>query len=117
MYKRQECGLSKPWYVRNDYNSPDEEITLVEATAQSINTAFVGLALQLGGDACKIRDTEWRMGLHQASGKKIPPYPAAIILGATSVSPMTVASAYQTLANEGVYCPPVPVLSLSLIHI
>ena len=107
-----ECGVSKPWYVRNDYNSPDEEITLVEATAQSINTAFVGLALQLGGDACKIRDTEWRMGLHQASGKKIPPYPAAIILGATSVSPMTVASAYQTLANEGVYCPPVPVLSI-----
>jgi membrane peptidoglycan carboxypeptidase len=107
-----ECGLSKPWTVRNDYNSPDEEITLVEATAQSINTAFVGLALQLGGDACKIRDTEWRMGLHQASGKKIPPYPAAIILGATSVSPMTVASAYQTLANEGVYCPPVPVLSI-----
>ncbi len=108
-----DCGVGgTPWSVKNDENIAEGDMTLADATAESINTAFVGLAIQIGGDPCKIRETEWRMGLHQTNGQKIPPYPAAIILGATSVSPMTVASAYQTLANDGVYCPPTPIISI-----
>ncbi len=52
------------------------------------------------------------MGLHQSNGDKIKPFPAAVILGADSVSPMTVASAYQTLANDGKHCEPQPVISI-----
>ena len=107
------CGLGGGgWNVRNDINFPEGDISLAEATAKSINTAFVGMAIQLGGDPCKIRDTGWRMGLHQGNGKEIPPYPSAIILGTWSASPMTMASTYQTIANEGVYCPPIPVMSI-----
>jgi membrane peptidoglycan carboxypeptidase len=107
------CGLGGgTWSVRNDLNFPEGDITLAKATAQSINTAFVGMTIQLGGDPCKIRDTGWRMGLHQGNGKEIPPYPSAIILGTWSASPMTMASVYQTIANEGVYCPPRPVMSI-----
>ena len=108
-----ECGVgSKPWEVRNDMSTTEGDISLADATAKSINTAFVGLAVQLGGDPCKIRETGWRMGLHQGNGQKLPPYPSAIILGTWSVSPMTLASAYQTVANDGLYCPPTPVLSI-----
>ncbi len=116
-YTRQEihgeCGLGRDgWQVRNDINFTEGDISLAEATAKSINTAFVGMAIQLGGDPCKIRETGWRMGLHQGNGEKIPPYPSAIILGTWSASPMTMASTYQTIANEGTYCPPVPVMAI-----
>lgn len=68
------CGLGGGgWNVRNDINFPEGDISLAEATAKSINTAFVGMAIQLGGDPCKIRDTGWRMGLHQGNGKEILP--------------------------------------------
>ena len=86
-------------------------MSLAQATARSINTAFVGLVTEIG-DTCKVRDTEYRMGLHQSNGDKIKPFPAAVILGADSVSPMTVASAYQTLANDGKHCEPQPIISI-----
>ncbi|MEI2730546.1 MAG: penicillin-binding protein [Dermatophilaceae bacterium] len=108
-----DCGLGgSSWPVRNDESITEGNMSLAQATSRSINTAFVGLAIRLK-DICKIRETEWRMGLHQTNGEKIKPFPAAIILGADSVSPMTVASAYQTLANEGKYCTPTPIISIT----
>lgn len=107
-----ECGLGgSTWRVKNDESITEGNMTLAQATSRSINTAFVGLAVRLK-DICKIRETEWRMGLHQTNGEKIKPFPAAIILGSDSVSPMTVASAYQTLANEGKHCEPTPIISI-----
>jgi len=53
------------------------------------------------------------MGLHRSNGQEMQPYPSAVILGTDSVSPLTVASSYQTLANDGVYCPPTPIVSIS----
>jgi membrane peptidoglycan carboxypeptidase len=108
-----DCGLGgrSTWSVKNVGNMGGEDMTLAEATQKSVNTAFVALAAQV--DVCKVRETEWRMGLHQSNGQEIRPFPAAVILGADSVSPMTVASSYQTLANDGVYCPPNPIASIS----
>ncbi len=107
------CGLGRTtWRVRNDEPVGDGAMTLTQATARSINTAFVGLAIKIG-DVCKIQETQHRMGLHQSNGEKIKNWPSAILLGSDSVSPMTVASAYQTLANEGKHCEPVPVSSIT----
>jgi len=107
------CGLgNRTWSVPNDIATSEQDMTLAEATAKSINTAFVALASTPPLDVCKVRDTGYRMGLHQASGKQMQPYPSAVILGSDSVSPMTVASAYATLANDGKYCPPTPVISI-----
>jgi len=101
------CGLGRStWSVRND-----EPMTLVRATARSINTAFVALVSDLG--ACAVRETETRMGLHQANGQPVKPFPAAITLGTDSVSPMTVASAYGTLGNDGIHCTPMPVTAIT----
>jgi len=107
-----ECGVDGGgWPVRNDETAGGEDMTLVEATARSINTAFVALAAQV--DVCKVRETEFRMGLHRSNGQEMQPFPSAVILGTDSVSPLTVASSYQTLANDGVYCPPTPIASIS----
>ncbi|MEO7234799.1 MAG: transglycosylase domain-containing protein [Lapillicoccus sp.] len=102
------CGLgTKPWTVRNDESVSAGPMTLTQATARSINTAFVALVSQVG--ACNVRDTENKMGLHRANGEPIEPYPPAIILGAQEVSPMTVASAYGSLAHDGIHCTPMPI--------
>ena len=106
------CGLGRStWSVRNDEFVPGGLTTLTRATARSINTAFVALVSQLG--ACNVRDTETRMGLHQSNGNPVKPFPAAITLGTDSVSPMTVASAYGTLGNNGIHCSPVPVAAIT----
>jgi len=106
------CGLGRQtWSVRNDELVPGGPTTLTHATARSINTAFVALVSQLG--ACTVRDTETRLGLHQSNGQPVKPYPAAITLGTDSVSPMTVASAYGSLGNNGIHCTPVPVQAIT----
>jgi membrane peptidoglycan carboxypeptidase len=105
------CGLgTKPWTVRNDEPVAAGPMTLTQATARSINTAFVALVSEVG--ACNVRDTENKMGLHRANGEPIEPYPPAIILGAQEVSPMTVASAYGSLAHDGIHCTPMPIQSI-----
>ena len=87
------------WNVRND-ETAGGQMTLTQATARSINTAFVALAGQVG--VCDVQATETRMGLHRADGNPISKVgPSGIILGAQEVSPMTVASAYGSLANNG----------------
>ncbi|HRW19067.1 MAG TPA: transglycosylase domain-containing protein [Dermatophilaceae bacterium] len=109
-----KCGLGKePWSVRNAEPVKDGTMTLAKATAHSINTAFVGMIIDyLGGDVCPLAEIDTRMGLHQGSGEPIQATPAPLIIGANEVSPMTVASAYQTLANDGVHCAPVPVVEI-----
>ncbi|MCU1537676.1 MAG: Peptidoglycan glycosyltransferase [Humibacillus sp.] len=103
-FPKDKCSTSfKDWRVLNDTPFKGGQMTLMEATALSTNTAFVGLAQKIG--ICKIRDTMNLMGLHQGDGRDISIDPAAIILGANEVSPQTLANAYATLASDGKRCP------------
>ena len=53
------------------------------------------------------------MGLHSSMGEPIHTQnPANVVLGSDAVSPVTMASAYATVAAEGSYCAPVPVVSV-----
>ncbi len=110
-----KCTIGDPyWAVRNSENgSFDPRITLRKATESSVNTAFATLSSQVG--TCTIRDTMARMGLNSGDGD---PYagkdtifnnPPALVLGSDGASPLTVASAYATIASGGMYCPPVPI--------
>jgi membrane peptidoglycan carboxypeptidase len=54
-----------------------------------------------------------KMGLHQGTGKEIECFPAAVTLGANDTTPLTLASSYATLAAEGKYCAPNPILSIT----
>jgi membrane peptidoglycan carboxypeptidase len=116
-----KLGAGQTWSVHNDEGTGNGAITLTDATARSVNTAFAGLVAKLG--ACKVRDTMSRMGLRQGnSGEKIGYVktkfgvgwsPSAITLGSDSVSPMSLAAAYATVASGGTYCVPNPVLTVT----
>ncbi|MEP7036626.1 MAG: transglycosylase domain-containing protein, partial [Actinomycetota bacterium] len=102
---------SDGWHVHNDEGSASGSISLTVAAAKSVNTAFAGLVAKLG--ACSVRDLMTQMGLHQGSGKPIQGYPSPVTLGSDSTSPLTLASAYATIASGGTYCVPSPVLAIT----
>jgi membrane peptidoglycan carboxypeptidase len=108
------------WPVRNDEGSTSGNISLTDATAFSVNTAFAGLVAKLG--ACKVRDMMTNLGLHRGNdGKPIGTDPksgtntgpSAITLGSDSVAPLTLASSYAAIASGGTYCVPSPVVAIS----
>ncbi|MEP7017670.1 MAG: transglycosylase domain-containing protein, partial [Actinomycetota bacterium] len=99
------------WHVHNDEGSASGSIPLTVAAAKSVNTAFAGLVAKLG--ACSVRTLMTQMGLHQSSGQPIQGYPSPVTLGSDSTSPLTLASAYATIASGGTYCVPSPVIAIT----
>jgi membrane peptidoglycan carboxypeptidase len=85
-------------------------MSLMSATAQSTNTAFVALASRIG--VCAIHDTMTAFGIHGGDGSPLGTYPPQVILGAQAISPATLATAYAGLAAGGVVCTPYPVTSI-----
>ena len=72
---------------------------LWKATAESINVVFAQLVLQIGAQS--VVSAAQRMGITSP----LIPVPS-ITLGTEDVSPLEMASAYQTLADQGVHCAP-----------
>jgi len=110
-FTEKACRIFSPWAVHNDEGTRNGPISLTDATAFSVNTAFAGLVARLG--PCKVRDLMTQMGLHKSDGTPITAGPSATTLGSDSVSPLTLASAYATVASGGTYCIPSPVLSIT----
>lgn len=100
---------NSPFYIEGDpkpvNNQGDDSfgsaISLEYATEQSVNTAFVDLAQQMGPE--KVVEAANAAGLDtknlDASGPRVT-------LGSASYSPLSMASAYGTFANEGVHIDP-----------
>jgi membrane peptidoglycan carboxypeptidase len=90
----------EPKPVRNEFSHQyGSSVTLLKATADSINTAFVDLTSQMEDGPRKI------MKMAQAAGA--PKGPGwdnnyRVPLGTAEVSPLDQASAYATFANDGV---------------
>jgi len=102
----EDCGgrLGEPWTV----SGPGGQTPLSEALTRSINTAFQGLGCRLGPDA--IIDVAHRLGVRN----EIDAVPAVALGGATfGASVLDMASAYATLANDGLHCPARSVVSLT----
>jgi membrane peptidoglycan carboxypeptidase len=106
-----KCGAGSAWPVRNDESIGGKPLPFDLATQKSVNTAFASLVLKLGTD--KVHKTMEKMGLHQGTGQDIECYPAAVTLGANDATPLTMAASYATLAAEGRYCTPNPILSIT----
>lgn len=75
-------------------------------TAQSLNTTYVGMAEKL--DLCNISKTAESLGAVRADGKDMFVDPAMVI-GTNEIAPLSMASAYGTVANGGTYCKPVAI--------
>ncbi|MEV7693322.1 transglycosylase domain-containing protein [Microbacterium sp. NPDC089189] len=73
-------------------------------TASSLNTGYLAMAAEL--DMCDIANTATKMGVKTGSGSPITMANPANVIGVDSISPMAMAGAYATVANNGIYCQP-----------
>ncbi|MGT2427052.1 penicillin-binding protein [Amnibacterium kyonggiense] len=97
----------QPWPVGNDEASEGGTQTVLYSTAQSINGAFASMASQL--DLCDIQDIAKSMGVVSAAGTDPAIVAPMVIGGSYGVSPVSMAGAYATIANNGVYCRPIAI--------
>jgi penicillin-binding protein 1A len=88
-----------PWIVHNSEGSGKGYITISQATENSVNCVFARLIWEIGPS--NVAATARRMGITSP----IPSIPS-ITLGSAPVSPLEMASAYGTLANNGVHVDP-----------
>jgi len=97
-----QTGSGTPWKVNNAEGGGRGYITLQAATTGSVNTAFARLIAELG--ASPVIETAHRMGITS----NLQPY-LSLTLGSQEVTPLEMASAFGTLAANGIHNPPVAV--------
>jgi membrane peptidoglycan carboxypeptidase len=99
-------GYSGPYKSANDGGSNPGAVTVSQATASSINNAFIAMAQKL--DMCEITKTAEDFGMHRADGNPLTQVVSSV-LGINEVAPLTVAAAYAGIAAGGLYCSPVAI--------
>jgi membrane peptidoglycan carboxypeptidase len=104
IYVSQELGFEflDEYYVVENYDSVERgEISISEAMAESDNTVFVQLAMDLGLE--NVTRTARSLGIRSP----LDPYPATAIGGlGVGVSPLEMSSAYATFAAGGIHREP-----------
>lgn len=98
------------WGPRNVEGARAYRQTVLDATANSVNTAYANMANQL--DLCAVRDTAEDLGFHRADGADFEIVPS-VTLGTQNASPLTMAQIAQVFANNGVRCDPLAILSVT----
>lgn len=78
-----------------------------EATAWSSNTWYTDLGTRVGLD--KVKSFSKDLGLNVPDG--ITDRSLSLVLGPVENSPIQMAAAYAAFSNQGIYCPPTPVVS------
>ncbi len=96
----------KAWVVSNSEGQGKGSMSLEKATHLSVNTVYARLAWAVG--AKKIARMAKRMGIET----EIPSYPS-IALGTRNVTPLEMASAYGTLAADGVHYQPIVITKVT----
>jgi membrane peptidoglycan carboxypeptidase len=89
---------------RNDANEAGSAYSALESTRQSINTGFIGMAKEL--DLCGIRETAEAFGVHRANHAPLEKG-ASSVLGTNEIAPLTMATAFAGIANNGKTCSPI----------
>jgi penicillin-binding protein 1A len=85
------------WTVRNASGSSTGVITLEEATYRSVNTVYAQVSRDTGPE--NVVDMARRMGITEASLEPV----LSIVLGASAVSPLEMASAFSNFATNGAH--------------
>ncbi|HET7725026.1 MAG TPA: transglycosylase domain-containing protein [Propionibacteriaceae bacterium] len=88
--------------IRNEFNTQYGPVSLVKATADSINTAFVDLTQQIPNGPAQVIKAANDAGVTTGAGWDAN---NRIALGTAEVSPLDQATGYATLANGGTYVP------------
>ncbi len=96
-FKGYTDGKGKAVPVNNFDRKSEGRVNLVQATAKSVNTAYVELNLEVGPPAT--RDAAVRAGV---PADAVPDAPSNV-LGTATVRPIDMAEAYATFAAQGVH--------------
>ena len=106
------CGKYEDNYEPKNLESSNVggRISVLEATRQSVNLPFVEMANQM--DMCNVVDTAAAMGIRTGSGDPLTPNPAAV-LGSNTVTPLSQAVAFATLAARGKMCEPLAITKIT----
>jgi penicillin-binding protein 1A len=95
-------GRTPELYDPGNYEGSRGAVTsLTKATAASMNCAYIRLGLAVGLD--KVADTAKRLGIRADLSVGEDSYPDSLPLGSREVTPLEMASAYGTFANDGVH--------------
>jgi membrane peptidoglycan carboxypeptidase len=113
---RSACG-GHFWCPRNASKSMTGRQTMWSGFGKSVNTYFVQLEQKVGAEKA-VRMAErlglrWRTGVDRrmASPEQAEGW-GAFTLGVSDVTPIEMANAFATVAAEGEYCAPSPVMSI-----
>jgi membrane peptidoglycan carboxypeptidase len=118
------CGRhlrgTKPYAPGNAEGHETGRMTVLQATYDSVNVAYVDMESRL--DLCDIRDTAGRLGVHLAVPSqecgadrpttRLPSCLPSLTLGVKEIAPLTMAAAYAGFASGGIYCWPYAVASI-----
>lgn len=94
-------GSQSPYPVFNYGNEQFPNVSLLDATANSVNTVFVPLAIKVGPQS--VIDVAHLAGIPQSIAMVAGP---SVTLGVASPHVIDVASAYATFAAQGIYAKP-----------
>ena len=97
------------WTVNNVAGTNAGNMSVRDATKQSINVGFTEMLRQL--DVCDVTQFAASIGVSKADGSPLDPDPS-LALGAKPVPPLSMANAYATFASGGKYCKPVAIDSI-----
>ena len=84
-------------------------LNMAQATAYSTNTYFMTIEERIG--VCRPADIAESMGVMLANGNPLIRVPS-FTLGTMEVSPLSMAGAYATVANHGIYCKPIAIAAI-----
>ena len=93
-------SVEKKWDPSNVEGQGGYVMTLTEATVQSVNCAYARLIKLVGPE--KVVEVARRMGIKKADLQPL----LSLTLGSIDVTPLEMATAYATLANDGEYREP-----------
>jgi membrane peptidoglycan carboxypeptidase len=108
-----------PYSFKNSESNVKGRISVLDATAESVNTAFVALETKIA--LCDITKTAESIGVHLAAPANpcggqpttdLPTCLPSLTLGPLSISPLTMATAYASFAANGTYCPAWPLAKI-----
>lgn len=100
-----------PWHV-GDLDGKNGPQTVMNTMMKSINQGIASMATKI--DYCKIFDRATDLGIVDKNGDPLgPDNPSQLIGGDTAVSPLQMASAYSTYANDGTRCEPMAIVEVA----
>jgi len=108
-FRNCETGVEYPppyYEPANSTGSTPGSITILEATARSVNSAFVGLEEQI--TQCAAATMAERLGMLRSDGNPLLREPS-FTLGTDEVSPLRMAESVATLAARGLHCTSYPI--------